>query len=111
LIIIKGELSQIPVDFGSHISLPQSLTTGVISLNRSHLNQQQPSTLDYYTFNSQLNSHHSNYDTSSINTNEESLNPFFNKRLTDQIHFNSDLGQLSKYFEPALDLIDGNLTE
>ncbi len=104
-----GELSQIPVDFGSQTSLPHSLTTGVITLNRSHLNQQPPSTLEYYMFNSQLNSQHSNYDTSSLNTNEESVNPFFNKRLTDQIHFNSDLNQLGKYFEHVLDLIDGNL--
>lgn len=106
-------LSQYPVNFDSQFGLPQSLTTGVITLNKqssqiaSHLhnNQQLPSNIDYYSFNSQLNSLHSNYDTSSLNTNEEE-NPFLNKRLTDQIHFNSDLSVLSNYFEPALDLID-----
>lgn len=71
-----------------------------------HNHQQLPSNIDYYSFNSQLNSCHSNYDTSSLNTNEEE-NPFLNKRLTDKIHFNSDLSVLSNYFESALDLIDG----
>lgn len=99
-------LSQIPVHCDSHASLPQSLTTGVITLNKRQTNQQAaPSTLDYYSFNSQLNLYQSNYDTSSLNTNEEE-NPFLNKRLTDQIHFNGDLTILSTYFESALDLID-----
>ena len=111
-LFLKGELllNQIRVDdFDSHIiTLPESLTTGVIAYNRIQHQQQHPSsTLDYYSFNSQLNSHHSNYDTSSLNTNEEE-NPFLNKRLTDQSHFNSDLSQLSVYFESALNLIDGN---
>lgn len=102
----SGELvlSQYPVNFDSQFSLPQSLTTGVITLNKSLLNQ--PSTnLDYYNFNSHLNSINSNFDTSSLNTNEED-NPFLNKRLTDQIHFNSDLKILASYFEAALELID-----
>lgn len=102
-------LSQFPVDSdNSHITLPHSLTTGVITLNRNHHvnhNQQVVSNLDYYSFNSQLNAQNSHYDTSSLNTNEEE-NPFLNKRLTDQIHFNSDLTQLNSYFEAALDLID-----
>jgi len=100
-------LSQYPVNFDSQFGLPQSLTTGVITLNKTSqiANQQLSSNIDYYSFNSQLNSLHSNYDTSSLNTNEEE-NPFLNKRLTDQIHFNSDLSVLSNYFESALDLID-----
>lgn len=98
-------ISQYPVNFDSQYSLPHSLTTGVITLNKHQQQQQLPSTIDYYSFNSQLNSLHSNYDTSSLNTNEEE-NPFLNKRLTDQIHFNSDLNVLSSYFESALDLID-----
>ena len=89
--------------------MPHSLTTGVITLNKHQQQQQLPSTIDYYSFNSQLNSLHSNYDTSSLNTNEEE-NPFLNKRLTDQIHFNSDLNVLSSYFESALDLIDGKFS-
>jgi hypothetical protein len=96
-------LSQYPVNYDSHFSLPQSLTTGVIKLNKSQINHHTP--LDYYSFNSQLNSNHSNFDTSSLNTNEDE-NPFLNKRLTDQIHFNSQLSVLSTYFESALDLID-----
>lgn len=99
-----SSLSQVPVNYDS---LPQGLT-GVITLNKSQ--SQAATTLDYYSFNSQLNSNHSNYDTSSLNTNEEDLellrNPFLNKKLTDLIHFNSDLNELSGYFESALDLID-----
>jgi hypothetical protein len=106
--IQNGELilSQYPVNYhDSHSCLPQSLTTGVITLNKSHITLNPHPPLDYYSFNSQLNSNHSNFDTSSLNTNEEE-NPFLNKRLTDQIYFNSELSVLSTYFESALDLID-----
>lgn len=98
-------LSQYPVNFDGQFSLPHSLTTGVINLNKNNQTANQPSTLDYYSFNSQLNSNHSCYDTSSLKTNEEE-NPFLSKRLTDQIHFNADLNLLSNYFEHALDLIE-----
>jgi hypothetical protein len=79
-----------------------SQPVGVITLTRP---------VDQATFNTDLNVDYSNYDTSSLNTNEEEdnllRNPFLNKKLTDQIHFNADLALLHSYFEASLDSIDG----
>ena len=79
-----------------------SQPVGVITLTRP---------VDQATFNTDLNADYSNYDTSSLNTNEEEdsllRNPFLNKKLTDQIHFNADLALLHSYFETSLDSIDG----
>ena len=82
-----------------------SQPVGVITLTRP---------VDYATFNTDLNADYSNYDTSSLNTNNEEednlhRNPFLNKKLTDQIHFNADLALLHAYFEASLDSIDGSM--